>query len=318
MWFKRKIKNRRLGRVQVLDVKVRSSRVIAARTRLFSVALGVVFGTVFGLYLLWRTCEWALNQLVYENRSFAIQKVEIQTDGVISPEQIRRWSAIKANENLLALDLARVKRDLELVPMIRAVSVERILPSTVRIRVVEREPVAQINIPRSRPDGGIEMVVFQVDPEGYVMVPLDPRQRAVPLSETDDSLPVISGINLTEVQPGRKIDSPQMQAALRLIADFESSPMAGLVDLKRIALSSPGVLLATTAQGSEVTFGLAHFERQLLRWHRIHEECVRYNKSIVSLDLAVNENTPLQMQEASLAPPVPKAVKPPRTKKKNV
>ena len=67
MWFKRKPKNRRLGRAQVLDVKLRSSQVRAARTRLAAIASGLSFGTVFGLYLLWRAGEWALNRLVYEN-----------------------------------------------------------------------------------------------------------------------------------------------------------------------------------------------------------------------------------------------------------
>ena len=54
------------------------------------------------------------------------------------------------------------------------------LPGTLRIRVTEREPVAQVNVPRPCPDG-IEFVVFQLDADGYVMLPLDPRQRAVPL-----------------------------------------------------------------------------------------------------------------------------------------
>jgi cell division septal protein FtsQ len=319
MWFKRKYQNRRMARVQILDVKLRSSQVFAARARLASVALGVAFGTIIGLYALWCLGDWALDQLVYENKAFAIQQIDVQTDGVISPDQLRRWSAVKAGENLIALDLARVKRDLELVPMIQSTSVERVLPNTLRIRVTERQPVAQINVPRPRNGGGLELVVFQVDSEGYVMLPLDPRQRAVPLHLADDRLPVISGINVSELQPGRRIESAQMRAALRLIDDFGSSTMAGLVDLKRIDLSAQGVLTTTTDQGSEVIFGLENFEQQLLRWEKVHEECLRHNKSIAMLDLAVSENTPLRMQDASvLPPPVPKTAKPARTKKKNV
>ena len=67
MWFKREQKNRRLHRGHLLDVKLRSDQVRATRTRLVSIGLGVVFGTVFGLYLLWRTGEWALDKFVYEN-----------------------------------------------------------------------------------------------------------------------------------------------------------------------------------------------------------------------------------------------------------
>ena len=56
-----------------------------------------------------------------------------------SADQLRRWAGVKPGENLFALDLARVKRDLEMVPLIDSVSVERVLPRTLRIRVTERE-----------------------------------------------------------------------------------------------------------------------------------------------------------------------------------
>jgi cell division septal protein FtsQ len=147
MWFKREPKNRRLRRGHVLDVKLRSDQVSAARTKMASIALGVTFGTVFGLYLLWRTGEWALDKFVYENSTFAIQNIEVQTDGVIAPEQLRRWTRVRIGANLIALDLASVKRNLELVSTIDSVSVERVLPRTLKVRVTERNPVAQVNVP---------------------------------------------------------------------------------------------------------------------------------------------------------------------------
>ena len=38
--------------------------------------------------------------------TFAIQRIDVQTDGVIAPDQLRRWSGVKPGENLIALDLA--------------------------------------------------------------------------------------------------------------------------------------------------------------------------------------------------------------------
>jgi len=151
MWFKREQKNRRLKGGHVLDVKQRSDQVRAARTRLVSIALGVTLGTVFGLYLFWRAGEWALDKFVYENSTFAIQGIEVQTDGVIAPEQLRRWTNVKPGANLIALDLASVKRNLELVSSIDSVSVERVLPCTLKVRVTERVPEAQVNVPVADP-----------------------------------------------------------------------------------------------------------------------------------------------------------------------
>jgi cell division septal protein FtsQ len=319
MWFKRRPKNRRLGREQVLDVKLRSSQVRAARTRMFALTLGGVFAAVFGLYLLYRTGDWALDQLVYENKAFALQEMDVQTDGVISADQLRRWAGVKLEENLLALDLARVKRDLELLPLVQSASVERILPHTLRIRIVEREPIAQINLLRPRPNASAELAVYQIDAGGWVMLPLDPRQRATPLNPPSDQLPVLGGVDASLVQPGRRVATQQVQAALQLIIAFEQSPMAGLVDLKRIDVSSPEALVITTRQGNEVTFGLTDLEQQLRRWHDIFDMGQKLGKAIATLDLAVTNNIPAQWLEATAVPPIaPKLPKPSRNRKKHV
>ena len=243
MWLRRKAKNRRLGREQVLDVKVRSSQVRAARTRLMAISLGAVFTTVFGLYLLYRAGDWALDYLVYENKAFAIQEIDVQTDGAIAVDQLRRWAGVKLEQNLLALDLARVKRDLELIPLVQSVSVERIPPHTLRIRITERKPIAQVNVPQPRANGGLELSVYQLDADGWVMLPLGAHQRATPPNPPDDPLPVLGGINASALQPGRRLAAPQVLAALQLLVAFEQSPMAGLVDSKwggRLFAGSPG------------------------------------------------------------------------------
>src|SRR5205807_8898501 len=127
-------------------------------------------------YLLYRGGDWALDRLLYKNASFAIQEVDLQTDGILVTEEIRRWAGVSVGQNLLALDLGRVKKNLEVVPFIQSVSVERILPRTLRIRVVEREPIAQINVPRPRPSGLLEPVAYHLDAEGWLMPPLEPNQ----------------------------------------------------------------------------------------------------------------------------------------------
>jgi cell division septal protein FtsQ len=305
MWGKRKYKNRRMGHINVLDVKLRSEQVRATRLRLAALTFGALFGTVFGLYVVWRTGEWALDQLVYENPAFAIRIIDVQTDGVVAADQLRRWAGVKTGENLLALDLASVKRNLEMAPMIGSASVERILPRTLRIRVEERQPVAQINVPKPKTGGGIEVAVFQLDAYGYVIVPLDPRQRTTPLNQLDNQLPVLTGVSAPDLQPGRRVESPQVQAALGLISAFDCSPMAGLVDLRRIDVASGDVLVAVTGQGSMVTFGMHDLDWQLRRWREIYESGRRMNRAILSLDLAVTNNTPVSWAEASAAPATP-------------
>ena len=319
MWFRREQKNRRLHRGHVLDVKLRSDQVRATRTRLAALTAGILFGTVFGLYLLWRTGEWALDKFVYENSEFAIQHVEVKTDGMIAPDQLRRWSKVKLGDNLIALDLTAVKRNLELVSTIGSVSVERVLPHTLKIGVTERDPVAQVNIPRADATGGIAVEVFQLDADGYVMQPLDPRLCVIPLAQVNSQLPVISGLNVYQLQSGHRLELPQVQAALELIGAFSHSPMAGLVDLRRIDVSAPGVVVVTTGQGGEITFGLNNLEQQLRRWREIYDLGQRMNKAVASLNLAVSNNVPVRWMEAVAVPSAsPKTVNPATIRRKNV
>ena len=319
MWFRREQRNRRLNHWRVLDVKLRSSQVRAARTRLAVIMLGVTFGTVAGLYLLWRTGEWALDRFIYKNSEFAIQRINVQTDGIISLDQLRRWSGAKLGENLIALDLSSIKRNLELVPTVDSVSVERILPRTLRIRVTERQPVVQVNVPCAGATGGIKVSVFQLDADGYVMQPLDPRLCVVPLSKVGGQLPVIVGLNMYELQPGHRVESPQVQAALKLMAAFDHSPMSGFVDLRRIDVSSPGVIVATTGQGSMITFGLDNPDQQLRRWRKVYDLGQSMNRIIVTLDLAVSNNVPVRWMETTVPPvTVPKSANPAHVRRKNV
>lgn len=307
-----------MKRSHVLDVKLRSGQVRATRARLAAMAFAVLFGTVFGLYLFWRAGEWALDYFVYENPEFAIRHIDVQTDGVILPDQLRRWAGVKTGDNLLALDLATVKRNLELVSLIESVSVERALPRTLRIRVTEREPVAQVNVPTTDASGKIVVSVFQLDAGGYVMQPLDARLCVMPLGQVNEQLPVITSLNAFQLQPGRRMDLPQVRAALQLISAFNRSPMAGLVDLQRIDVAAPEILVATTTQGSEITFGLEDFPRQLRRWREIYDAGQRMNKAIASLNLAVPDNIPARWMDAAVPVSAPRPAKPARPQRNHV
>jgi len=317
MWLKRKPGNRRLERAFVLDVKLRSSQVRAARVRLLGVICGVLFGGLAAAALLWYGGAWAMRALVYENSAFAIEVLDVQTDGVIAVDQLRRWTGVRLGENLLALDTARLQRDLRMVSLIQSVSVERVLPHTLRVRVVERDPIARVNVLRPGGGGRIATSTFQLDSEGYVVVPLEPRQLVPRASKTSDDLPLITGINPNEVQAGRRIDLPQVQAALDFISAFERSPMVGMAEVQIIDVSQPEVLVVSTSQGSRITFGRRDLDRQLRRWRAVFDLGQQGNRAIATMDLAITSSVPVVFQAASTVPlPLPQPPK--HSKRKHV
>ena len=303
----------------MLDVKLRSDQVRATRMRVTAFAIGLAFATILSFFLIWSTGAWALQRFVYENKAFAITNIDVQTDGVIAPEQLRRWAGVHKGDNLLALDLGRIKRDLELISVVRSVAVERLLPGTLRLRVSEREPLAQVYVPQPRTDGTCQINILRVDEDGMLMSLLDAKQLASPSADTNDVLPVISGLNPGQLAPGHRLDSPEVKAALRLVEAFQRSPLFGQVDLRLVDVASPQVIIASVSDGSEVTFGTQDLDRQLRRWWEIYDLGLKLNKNLVSLDLSVPNNIPARWLETN-APPVvkPHHTNPPHTRRHNV
>jgi hypothetical protein len=318
-WFASRSRNRRSGREQhVLDVKLRSDQVRATRLRLGGIGLGMTLATLAGFFIIWRAGSWTLDRMIYDNPAFAVERIDVKTDGVISAEQVRRWSGVKTGQNLLALDLARVKRDLEMAAPIRSAAVERVMPHTLKLCVTERVPVAQISVLRLKPGGTTEPSLVYLDRDGFVLIPLAAAQRAL-AARTNDVLPAICGLSLGEVMPGKKIDSAQVRGALQLIDAFRHSPMAGLTDLRLVDVSSPELLQATTGDQGKIVFSLSNPDQQLRRWRDIRDRAQQQGMAIASLDLSVPGNIPAVLVAAGPAPlNIPKNINPQPIRKKNV
>jgi cell division septal protein FtsQ len=316
MPFKRKPRNRRHSRGHVLNVKLSSSQRRGNRLRRISWCIAgflLLFGIVYGG---WRGVDAIIEHWVYNNDAFAITQLEIETDGVLAAEQLRSWAGVRPNSNLMRLDLGRVKRDLELVPAIETVAVERVLPGTLRIHVSEREPLAQVNL--GKPEG-TKGGRYTVDARGHFMYPIEPVQRATPPALTNDFLPLLLGVQPQDVRAGRQSEAPQVHAALDLIQAFNRSSLVGIVDVKHIDLSRPGTLVLTTVQSNEITFGPGDFELQLRRWRTVHDHAARFGRHLATLDLAVGNNSPMQwIDAAAVAAPPARPIKPSPYKKKHV
>jgi cell division septal protein FtsQ len=315
-WIKGRRRNRRFGeREHLLDVKLRTSQARTARLRVGGVFLAVVVL----LAAAWRGGQWLLDALIYRNDAFAIQQINVETDGVLTDASIRNWAMVRPGQNLMALDLARVQRNLQLQPPIQFAAVERVLPHTLKLTITEREPIAQTLVTVARPGGGVDQFVYDFDEDGYTMQPLDPHWRKAP-PLPGEWLPILVDVTAGDVPLGRQTDSPQIRGALQLIAAFDHSPMAGMAELKSINVAVPEILQVTTSQGAQITFSLNQFDAQLRRWRLIYDQYQKWGRAITWLDLSIANNLPVRSVALNGAPllPTPQPGKPPRTKRKHV
>jgi len=244
--------------------------------------------------ILWGVCKWLIDVTIYSNERFLIKKIEVNSEGGVSVNDIIQWSGVKQGQNLLAIDLYRIKRDLELVPRIKSVSIERQLPDTLKIYVQERVPFTKISLLGQKPDGSVGVIYYFLDYDGYVIG----NESDLKLKPTFalSSYPTILGLNENDLKDHKRVESPQLIAAHEFLRQFEMSPAYAIDDIDQVDISETGVLHVTTVQGMELSFRIDDFARQLRRWRQIFDYGLSLNKSIAYADFTVTNNIPVRWQ----------------------
>ncbi len=119
----------------------------------------------------------ALYEHARSDARFAVRHVAISGSVHTTKADLERVMQPYIGANLFSLDIGRIHRDLEALPWVSRIEVEKSLPDTLRIHVVERTPAALLD------DGG---QVRYIDESGKAFAPLTP-------SAGDGDLPLISG-----------------------------------------------------------------------------------------------------------------------------
>jgi len=258
---------------------------------------------------------------LYRVPAFALNTIYVHRDGALSQAEILATAGIRRGMNTLAMDLPAIQTRLHRHPRIERAEIRRELPGTLRLVIRERFPVARVRPASSLAPGNSPQLdgYYLLDDTGFTLLPFRPGQAPVETIEAEASLPIVVGAITTNFVPGRAINDAPTLAALRLLAAYETCTMAGVTDILTLDVSQPGDLVAATSTGSRITFGRRDFDPnftlQLRRWLAVHQESLRQNRIIGTLDLSVYNNAPLRWFEEGQAPmPAPLGPKPRRLK----
>lgn len=176
-------------------------------------------------WLVWET--GAL--LFWENPRYAIRKLVIRIDGPsLTPPLIRSYTQLGEGTNLFAFPLARAQDALERVPEVKSAVLQRILPDSVVIDVVERVPLARLGRWES----------LGVDREG----------RVFSLRSGGAELPVISGGGERRPRPGSRVGQGALNA-LEVVEVCKRSRIGEKARLASIDVSSRDYLELYLAAG---------------------------------------------------------------------
>ncbi len=128
-------------------------------TRALMIARNVVFAATAVAIALW------LYRRTQSDARFAVKHIEIAGFVHTPRPAIEAIARNYVGANLFRIDIARVQRDLGAVPWVRRITIEKKLPDTLRINIVERTAAALVE------NGGS---IRYVDATGVVIADLSP------------------------------------------------------------------------------------------------------------------------------------------------
>jgi cell division septal protein FtsQ len=292
---KKKTTNRRNKRRHVLDVKLASNQVRRRRISFAISSVLMITVLVASIFFLWRGGYWAVQHFVYKNKNLNIEHFEVRTDGVIESRHLINWAGVKPGQNLFAVDLHGIKKNLETHSMIRQVSLERVLPDTLRMQVSEREPVALVRIGYVDEVQGIAYREFALDRTASLMnlnTNIVRRETALAWG----NLPWLTTTNFNGVFSEPHLRNPQVVAALDFISSFNSAEIRRNLKIEKIDIDDLYVLRVSASNGATVEILSENYGRQLARWQSIHTNLLLgRQESYTWMDLSVSNNVPVRV-----------------------
>lgn len=288
MWFdddssgsRRRKYNRRISadRQPILLVNARLSEHRRDRMSRAGAITMMVIAIAGAIWVFMLGARYLGEKLFSKNDQFVIRNLDLSSDGKLKPVHIREYGHIEEGMNLFDVDIQKVRKDLESVPVVSRVEVHRKLPDTLVVRIVERTAIARLG----QGEGGYHLAV---DKEGYVLGP----------SSLSPGLPSILGVKDQGLRPGSRLSDPNAEDALALIDLCDSAKLSRLVKIKSINVMDSEYMDVRLSQGEKITFSRVDLETELDHLAVIVRSSMEKGQKIAKVDLSMGKNPPVQYQ----------------------
>lgn len=187
----------------------------------------------------------------------------------------------KITANVFVLSLDEMRNRVEAIPWVKSATLTRAFPHRILVRVVEREPIAYVNV-----NGGLKLV----DAEGVI---LEKPERG------DFTFPVITGLDAASDADDRRSRIAMYQNLMKQLSQ-DPSPSGWLVS--EVDLSDADDLKAVLVQGDDsilVHFGHEQFAERFHDFQSLVPEMRKTNPKIGSVDLRYRNQVVVSSPSAS-------------------
>lgn len=214
-----------MSRIQT-DPRIRRRRNDVARGKRRKVLSGIVTVAVVALLV------WA----AFWSPLLSVRDVKLTGARHTTAEELANAAGLGPDDNLLLLSADDVVAAARKLPWVADAEVERRLPGTVKVKVVERKPALVVSLGTS--------AHWTIDARGNVLA----------TGQAEPGLPVIGGVEVGDIKPGVKLDAPVIREVL---SAWRSLPRKLGSDVQAIFATSLERISFTLADGTQVRYGAA-------------------------------------------------------------
>ena len=167
---------------------------------------------------------------------FALEKLEVTGGSPAVKAEVREAGAPFLGESLVALDQDELRQRLAALPTVRAVTVDRAFPHTLRVAIVPERSLAVV---RNGPDAWL----------------VSERGRVIRAAESAamDRRPLVWTTSEPDLEPGAAVESENVLLALQALRHVPS----GFPDRVQTARAYEGEITLVLASGLEILLGRA-------------------------------------------------------------
>ena len=189
---------------------------------------------IFGQSFLFVLVAFFAGYILLQSPIFIIDRILVTGNKELSETEILQSSGLVTGLNIFKADLHSASAEVNLLPMVKDVSMHRNYPSQIMIEVVEREPLALIMV---------QDYFVELDEQGYYL-----RQGNI----STKGLPIITGIQLEEPALGQKITEDKLNIALQVIQEINLELRE---NLSEVHINKVNLITLYTLDGIECRLG---------------------------------------------------------------
>lgn len=173
--------------------------------------------------------------LVFWSPVLRVREVVVLGSDHVDAQEVAQVAGLDESDNLLLVSPTWVEEKVGELPWVKHARVNRKLPGTVRVKIVERNPALVLSVQDQR---------WTLDRFGNVLAE----------GEAAEKLPVLAAATVTEPQPGTRLRTDEIRSALEAWRSLSRKVRARVV---AVLAPTPERITLSLTDGTQVRFGAA-------------------------------------------------------------